>query len=198
MKLTTAAMGLIVLLACQTAAATEIVIDFENFAPGVHTTGVEDGVRVDADGISPQIFQEFGFGTGRVALSNNCCGSFTNWTFSLLTGGLFTFEGFDLGGFSVAGDSVFVSGSRNGASQGVDSYTTSGTRNSGFVRENASVLAGVLVDSLTFRLNNDVNFPVMDNVTLRTPGTPVPAPAPLVPVALLLLLLGLVGTRKRT
>jgi hypothetical protein len=163
-----------------------ITIDFEDFAFGNFSSGTEDGVLISAVGTTPQVATS-GV-SGKAAYSNICCGtsgvSFSLWTFSLEnTDLLFTFEKLDIAGSWHFGDGIRIDGYFNGDQIGSDTFKTEGLN---YKTETADGLQGVKVDQLKITMRNQVGFPFMDNIILKT-HTQVPEPTTIAIFALSLM-----------
>ncbi len=165
--------------------ANLITIDFEGFPFGEFSSGVEDGVLINAFGSTPEI--SIHVGDDNSAMSQGCCGVLNGthslWVFSLLNSGmLFTFEQFDIAGTNRGGDHIVIAGFLNDVQIGTDVYTTESFI---YKTEMASELNGLLVDEIKITMRNIVNFPHMDNIILKTQ---VPEPS-----TLAIFLLGAIG-----
>ncbi|MFT4583131.1 MAG: hypothetical protein ACI915_001791 [Gammaproteobacteria bacterium] len=156
--------------------ASAVVIDFDGFAPGAFTTGVEDGFQID----SPANASIFATGDCGV----NCAGA-TGFSlddpfflFKRTDGGTFTFDSLDLASIGM-GPGHGVVGFLSGVQVALDQFATSG----GFplTTFSAANLAGVVIDSLGINLapgvGEDASPQALDNVTLTLVSAAVPEPA---------------------
>jgi hypothetical protein len=172
------------------AKASLITIDFEDFPLGEFSSGVEDGVVINAFGSTPEV--SIHVGDDNSAMSQGCCGAMYGthslWEFSLLnTDMLFMFEQFDIAGTNLGGDHIVVAGYLNDVIIGTDVYTTESIF---YKTEKANQLNGLLVDEIKITMRNVVNFPHMDNIILKTQ-----VPEPLTLAIFSLGMIGLVSQR---
>lgn len=181
----------LLLLALSASVASAATIDFEGFAPGSFSNGVEDGYTINSTLGNGEIYDYLVAGN---VLGHDAPG---NATITITNGGLFTFDSIDVGFFNFIAlplppSPVVITGLNGLTTIGVEVFNPA---NGSLSTHLATALAGLAIDTLIIELGAAVVGPtVIDNIVLGdVSAVPVPAAVWFLGSALM----GLLAYRKK-